>query len=155
MDFKLSDEDIKKRVKTAIDLLIFRDSFLLEKNASERSVSHKLAEYLQTLFPSWNVDCEYNLNIDEIKVLGRISECGDGRTTDRVIPDIIIHKRGSTENLLVLEMKKKNLNPKCDEKKLKLFTDPREDYKYVLGLLLNFKGTKTSEKWYKNGKLIK
>ena len=140
LNLELSDEDIKKRVKLAINLLVVRDSYLLEKNASERSISHKLAEYLQTLFPCWNVDCEYNLNINERKILGRISECSERKTTDRVFPDIIIHKRGSTKNLLVVEMKKNKLNPKCDKKKLELFTDPQEDYKYSLVYFLISKG---------------
>jgi len=155
LNLEISDEDIKKRVKLAINLLIIRDSYLLEKNASERSISHKLAEYLQTLFPCWNVDCEYNLNVDEGKVLHRISECDERKTTDRVFPDIIIHKRGSTKNLLVVEMKKNKLDPKCDNKKLELFTSPQEDYKYSLGLFLDFEGTKIDDRWYKAGRLQK
>lgn len=151
MNPELSDEDINKRVKLAIDLLIVRDSYLLEKKASERSISHKLAEYLQTLFSCWNVDCEYNLNIDEVKILDRISECGD-RTTDRVSPDIIIHIRGTKKNLLVIEMKKKNLDPKCDLKKLEYFTDQKEKYRYRLGLFLKLENSTLHEEWFKDGK---
>ena len=154
MSLESSDVFIIKRVKRAINHLQRHDSYLLENNASERRIAHKLAEHLQWLFPSWNVDCEYNLNMNEIKVLDRIRECDERRTTDRVFPDIIIHMRGLKKNLLVIEIKKQHLNPKCDEKKLELFTAPDGDYNYALGLFLKFTGTKTTEKWYKNGKII-
>lgn len=147
-----SDVYIVKRVRIAIKRLHVHDSYLLENNASERCIAHKLAEHLQRLFPLWNVDCEYNLNMNEIKVLEGLRECDERRATDRVFPDIIIHKRGLKKNLLVIEIKKNHLDPKCDEKKLELFTAPEGEYNYVLGLFLKFTGTKTTEQWYKNGK---
>lgn len=44
---KYSDEEIKEGTYVALDQLFKNDSFLLEINVHERSVAHKLAEYLQ------------------------------------------------------------------------------------------------------------
>ena len=59
------DETLKafdNSVKTFLD----KDSYLLHHNIYERSITHKLAEYLQYNFPNFNVDCEYNGDIDNI-----------------------------------------------------------------------------------------
>ena len=38
-----------------------QEGYLLEANVNERSLTHKLAEYLQAVVgPEWSVDCEYN-----------------------------------------------------------------------------------------------
>lgn len=152
--YKYSLQEIKKKVEVALGILLKNDSFLLEHGANERSVSHRLAEYLQTEFPDWNVDCEYNLDGINTKELERIQECGD-RTTDRVLPDIIVHLRGTINNLLVVELKKKNLNPRCDKKKLELFTNQKGKYKYFMGLFAELNGVSRPELiWYKNGQSL-
>lgn len=51
---------VHKKVEKAINILSKNDAFLLEGNVNERSISHKLAEYLQQEFNDWNVDYEYN-----------------------------------------------------------------------------------------------
>ncbi|KPD09241.1 hypothetical protein AM501_05240 [Aneurinibacillus migulanus] len=79
--------------------------YLLRFNVSERAIAHRLAVYLENEFPSWNIDCEYNRNIDQIK---RIP--GEGKTENAVFPDIIIHHRGTQDNLLAIEIKKSNNN---------------------------------------------
>lgn len=56
-----------KKIELGLDMLLSRDGYLLEKNIYERAITHKLAEHLQELFPEWNVDCEYNRNIDRLK----------------------------------------------------------------------------------------
>lgn len=155
MGYKYSSEKIKKKVKGAIGVLLKNDSFLLERGVNERSISHKLAEYLQAEFPDWDVDCEYNLKGIEIKKLEGIQECDEHRKTDRVLPDIIVHQRNTNNNLLVVELKKENLNPDCDKMKLKLFTAPNGDYKYILGLFVQFNGTSYPQLvWFKNGETI-
>ncbi|HQK46046.1 MAG TPA: hypothetical protein PLP52_03750, partial [Syntrophorhabdaceae bacterium] len=55
-----SSKDIKKRIIDAIVALYRYDHELIDKNANERSITHKLAEHLQKEFPYWHVDCEYN-----------------------------------------------------------------------------------------------
>ena len=53
-------EDVKRRVIAAICALYRHDRELLDVDANERSITHKLAEHLQREFPEWHVDCEYN-----------------------------------------------------------------------------------------------
>jgi len=61
------DGKIKEKVFNNIRLLIKNDFYLLEIGANERSVAHKLAEYLKQEFPNRHVDCEYNRHGERIK----------------------------------------------------------------------------------------
>jgi hypothetical protein len=147
-----NDPQIHEKVQVAIDLLFKHDSFLLESDVNERAVSHKLAEYLQLLFLEWNVDCEYNRKGLDTKELDGIQECAKQRTTDRVFPDIIIHRRNTDDNLLVVEIKTISPETICDERKLELFTEIGGKYKYKLGLFVKFQKTaKPILDWYKAG----
>ncbi|MCK4953258.1 hypothetical protein KAS14_05700 [Candidatus Bathyarchaeota archaeon] len=153
MGYNYSEEEIMKNVKIALGILLKHDSSLLKNDVNERSISHKLAEYLQRQFPDWNVDCEYNRKGIEIKLLNKIQECEKHKASDRVNPDIIVHQRGIPNNLLVIELKKKDLNSECDIKKLELFTSD-EEYAYSLGLFLHFNNSRPELKWFKDGKEI-
>ncbi|PWB55285.1 MAG: hypothetical protein C3F06_02795 [Candidatus Methanoperedenaceae archaeon] len=147
-------KEIKVKVDVAIGVLFKNDSFLLENGVNERSVSHKLAEYLQQEIPDWNVDCEYNRKGSALKTLERIRECSEERKTDRVFPDIIIHQRNTKINLLVLEIKTKDEDPICDIQKLILFTSDRE-CKYNFGSFIKFnRAEKPDLKWFKDGEEI-
>jgi len=130
--------EIIKHVEIALEILRKNDSFLFEGDTSERSITHKLAEYLQRQFPDWNVDCEYNRKGLEPKFLRGIQECAGHEDSDLIYPDIIVHLRNEDRNLLVIEVKKRRLSSQCDHKKLELFTDVNGDYKYVLGLFIEF-----------------
>ena len=99
---------IESALNNAIEQLLRSDSFILDKDVNERSISHRLANYIEPHFPGWNVDCEYNRNHDDSKRLDiypRNVESDDTQATT-VYPDIIIHRRGTDENLVVIEMKK-------------------------------------------------
>lgn len=72
-------------------------------------MTHRLALYLESEFPGWDVDCEYNRLGDAPKKLTRrLSEQVDAADTDAytVFPDIVVHRRGEQLNLLVIEAKK-------------------------------------------------
>ena len=56
---------IIKKVDDSINSLLENDNWLIRHDLSGLCISHKLAEYLQTKFPEYNVDCEYNGNIDQ------------------------------------------------------------------------------------------
>ena len=142
---------IQKYVKICLGMLYKNDGFLLENMVHERSISHKLAEYLQDYFPDWNVDCEYNKKEKETKELDGIRECSEQKTTNRIYPDIIIHQRNVNHNLLVIEIKHGKIDT-CDRKKLELLTSSNSDFKYKLGLFIGFKKTeKPILKWFENG----
>jgi len=59
---EITTNEVKYSVDRALTKLLQNDSLLVELNANERSITHKLAEYLQLEFAAWNVDCEYNRN---------------------------------------------------------------------------------------------
>lgn len=154
------NKEILNKVVNAINKLLKNDSLLLKIDANERSISHKFAEYLQSEFPGWNVDCEYNRDGFEVKELKFKSEEIKSDDTEgiTVFPDIIVHIRNSKENLLIIEVKKStNKGQTLDEKKLRAFTS--EYYNYKFGLFLKFYtgdefGKECKLNWYMNGKKI-
>jgi hypothetical protein len=65
---------VERKVKCSINKLMEFDDFLLEKDVNERSITHKLAEYMQQEFKDWDVDCEYNRMINgDLNVPKRIN----------------------------------------------------------------------------------
>ena len=139
---ELSLKEIKIKVEKALKLLHEKDNFLLEVNASERSITCKLASYLQEEFEGYDVDSEYN----------RQGPNSDPKTVNinyskrRVYPDIIIHHRLDSENNLLAIEVKKSINPatkKAGDDLNKLVAYKNDlDYKYGLFLIL-YKGGKT------------
>lgn len=51
-------------VDLGLSMLLFNDKYLLDHNVNERSITHKLGEYYQHIFQGWNVDCEFDRNLD-------------------------------------------------------------------------------------------
>ena len=119
-------------------------------DVSERSISHKLAVYLQDAFPEYHVDCEYNWQIDRygdnVKNLlftpeeeerfypETQNESIKDKNAHSVYPDIIVHRRGDNEkNLLTFEIKKSTNKSKkakeLDKLKLERYKDKFE-YRY-------------------------
>lgn len=153
---KISNTEIKKKIRTAIGVLFKNDVWLLLTDGSERSITHKLAEYLQVLFPDYNVDCEYNRNLlDNIKEIHPLrKELEDkGLLTKKekqnatllekklleraVFPDIIIHLRGMHKyNLCIIEVKKNTSSVSCVYDKIKLKYLTGNEFNYQLGIFL-------------------
>jgi hypothetical protein len=116
---------IEELLGRSLGRLVKQDRLLFTHNANERSICFRLAYHLQFEFPDFDVDCEYNRNhleenfrkaIDAY-TLGKLT--GGPEITDSdaitVFPDIIIHRRNTAENLLVIEAKKSNSRIKADE----------------------------------------
>ncbi len=131
------EKDIKNNIEIASRKLEEKDYYLLKHDINERSISHKLAIYLEPLFKDWDVDCEYNKDHDVTKRLKIYPKQinSDDRT---VYPDIIIHKRGSIDNLLAIEIKKTTNNDtgEYDVEKLKAF---KKDLGYCFAVALKVK----------------
>lgn len=107
----------------------------MELNVGERSIAAKLAAYMQPLFPTYDVDAEYNRHGIDPKRLPGGHECKEAQEP-LIVPDIIVHRRGHDRaNLLVAEVKKStNLEPRsCDESKVRGI---REHFAYRFGLLI-------------------
>jgi len=133
----LCASDVRARLCDAYSALIRDDKQLLEVDANERSITHKLAEHLQHQFPDWDVDCEYNRVGALPKRLKSAVESirtddAEGRT---VYPDIIVHHRGCDDNLLVIEAKKKSTDhDNNDTQKLKAYKD-EHGYRFAYAVI--------------------
>lgn len=158
----MDKKEIVDKLTIAIKMLFLNDSWLIFKDLSERSITHKLAEYLQSQFSEYNVDCEYNGNEErgeggrkrisvlkeDLEKLGLLKEkeISDFNTDfiDRsVFPDIIVHKRGTNDNnLCIVEVKKStsSVSSNYDEIKLKAYTTAYygNDLRYSIGFFIEF-----------------
>lgn len=130
------DRETAERVIAAVDLLLQEDSYLFKIGVGERALSHRLAVYLEAKFDEWHVDCEYDRDgIDPKRIVG-----GSGNDADegsRVLPDIVVHRRGPGPNLLVLELKKSS-NRESDDRdfaKLRAYTG---QLGYTHGVFIRF-----------------
>ncbi len=156
MDFEL----IEKILKNALKKLKEFDFKLLEVNVNERTISHKLAEYLQQNIHDLSVDCEYNRRQGSIKKSNIPCDDTDREDSDAkaILPDIVIHKRNTNdENLLIIEIKKSTNNQSHDSdiSKIKALTNEPYNYKFGLFLEINVAEGSDSLKWFKEGKLFK
>ncbi len=169
---------VKNKLEIALNVLRANDRFLLQYNVSERSIAHKFAQYLTILFPGYDVDCEYNRNVEAdngkkyIRLLkDNAAHYGllpkDKKDVEivyrNVFPDIIVHKRGSNKhNLLIIEIKKSSSNISCDYdiEKLRRYTSPDNDntLNYSFGVLvyLEVEDKLRSDRieWFQNGNNI-
>ena len=99
------DRNVADKVIAAVERLLHRDRYLFAHRVGERSISHRLAIYVEELFEGWDVDCEYDRDGETRKAIPD----GSGNDNDegsKVLPDIIVHRRGPGGNFLVFELKK-------------------------------------------------
>lgn len=157
---------VEERVKQALECLFHNDAFLFENRASEWSIAHKFAEYLQREFPSYHVDREYNREgwEDRTKKLSNLPKCRDDEDEGsedqerKILPDILIHERGYDDrNLLVIEMKLDGSgDTACDRAKLREFTSEDNKFKYDHGLFIDlpigeeFRRREMTCEWFQN-----
>jgi len=160
-----SGEEVWKRVDIALKQFGTIDQDLIHVNVNERSITHRLAEHLQNVFPCWHVDCEYNRKGDDIKRWRDEyqqwevrHECLQPYDTEAktVYPDIIVHRRRTSHNLLVIEAKKRcqRDSTPIDEHKLKCFTSRCGHFQYRYGLLLILGDTADEapcQRWFIDG----
>jgi len=111
----MNNSIIKGKIREALKLFITKDEqALLAVDIYEPTISHRIAVYLEELFPEFDIDCEYNKTL-----LGKKKDM-NGK---EIRPDIIIHTRSTNEdNSVILEIKKSGRNSKlskADIEKLK------------------------------------
>jgi hypothetical protein len=156
--------EIDNLVKQSLSDLYEHDLILLDNDVGERSITHRLAIYVEkriselddTEVCRLNVDCEYNRNVAGglnapkyliIKSADQHKKANEfGRQSEEALevssyPDIIVHRRGHNDcNLLVIEVKKKSsrIGDSYDIKKLEAFTkkDEHNEYGYSYGILI-------------------
>lgn len=98
----------------AVQTLLDRDAYLLWADVNERTIAHRLAIYVEREFVGWDVDCEYNRDGHDPKEIA-FGSGDDAEHGSRVLPDVIVHRRGTADNYLVFELKKSN-NPELDDR---------------------------------------
>jgi zona occludens toxin (predicted ATPase) len=124
---------------------------------------------------NYDVDCEYNKNLSDIKTIHVLKselekiykfknknfKILKNEFTISVYPDIIVHKRNTNDNLLIVEVKKKPSNIykiKYDFIKLKHYTKKtgKSGIGYEYGAFICFDtGQYPKIKWFQNGKKLK
>lgn len=152
-----SEDQLYEKVEKALRTFFRKDEKLLHIDANERSITHKVAEYLQYQFPDMNVDCEYNRRGGSGSVK-KSSSTGQG-----ILPDIIIHERGTDNNnclAIEIKIKKREIKSKTyqnavdrDYEKLKDYTSLLYRYKVGLFLEIDIRSKRISEiLCFQNGK---
>lgn len=101
------DGALAEAVIHAVQTLLDHDAYLLLADVNERTVTHRLAVYVEQAFPGWDVDCEYNRDGHDPKEIA-FGSGDDAEHGSRVFPDVIVHKRGTADNHVVFELKKSN-----------------------------------------------
>lgn len=120
-----TDASIGHSVAEAICDLLKHDRDLLKLDVHERTITGKLADHLRTRFLGWDVDVEYNRDGHQVK---RAND-------DIVVPDVIVHRRNTPDNLLVVEVKKSTsaVSDNDDLDKLACFkSSPNLAYRHAL-----------------------
>lgn len=136
------------------------EQILMEKKCTKAELSKKTGVSRPTIdkvlsgtitltkFQWADLDCEYNRNMNDPKMM---------RSDRKIIPDLVIHRRRSNRNnLLVIEFKKKNAetyDKENDRNKLMYLTDQKEDFKYNFGLFVELGSHEVYMEVYQEGNL--
>ena len=134
-DNNVTRKDLESLIRIALKRLYDNDNYLICKQTnfdavhnSERGIVFRFGIYLDKLklpvLHEYDIDVEYDRNID-------CKKCVPG-WENGCYPDIIIHKRGTnTDNLLILEFKTWwNRNQDKDKMKIQRFLDKSGEYCY-------------------------
>jgi hypothetical protein len=127
------------KVVTALAEFYAREAFLLDLDAGERALTHRLAVQFEKQFPGWEIDCEFDRLGDRTLRLPRASIVStDDHLARSIYPDIVVHQRAIPKNLLAVELRKStNHQPvEHDRHKLRALTDPNLWFAYWIGVLL-------------------
>src|SRR6202011_5448742 len=95
------------KVVSAIEEFYARETHLLEKDLGERTLTHRLAVYVEKQFAGWEVDCDYSRLGERTLRLPRGSIVStDDHLGKSIYPDIVVHQRGIPNNLLAIAARK-------------------------------------------------
>ena len=125
-------------VLVALRRMYEADAYLLKVDANERTITARLASYLQGELLDWDVDCEYNRDGVDPKRIKHIEIYPNQEDThaQTVFPDIIAHRRGTSQNYMALEVKKSSNTASRDNDHDKL-RGYKADLNYEYALFLD------------------
>lgn len=137
----MEKEQIEEIIKYAVQQVIANDAVLIDLDVSERVIMFHLARYIREKTPiEFHVDCEYNRHLKDIKNLTYLKNTLGVEGSHKVIPDILIHKRGSDDsNILVAELKKFGASSNdvaSDKRRLNEFKGKSYSYSYAVQIIL-------------------
>jgi hypothetical protein len=145
-------DQVRRKVLSAINNFKREEIDLLAPLGSEPNIAQRFARWLETEFPGWHVDYEYNRIVDATSNTARVKttrllmervENGfihlDEPHERKVVPDIIIHRRKTTNNLLAIEIKTKNnrVEIEFDYEKLRAYRK-YQPLRYLFALFIRF-----------------
>ena len=138
------------KVIAALQEFYAQESFLLEHDLGERTLTHRLAVYVERQFSGWQVDCNYDrLGERTLRLPHGSIVSTDDHLGKSIYPDIVVHQRDIPNNLLAIELRKdSNHQPiEHDQHKLQALTDPHVWFAYAMGVLviLGRNGVSSSE----------
>lgn len=136
MDFvqviqRCEDAAVRDALLGALHTLFEHDRKLLDLSAKEEAIAFHLARYLQPYFPELHVDFEYDRMGDAPKTVTY------DQRPQRVYPDIIVHVRYTTTNVLAIELKK-DTNGDTKDRDIRKLAAYRRELGYRHGLFLRF-----------------
>lgn len=135
MTHAISESEILERFAGAVRELL-ADQGYKYANPGEQAVTGKLASLMEGRFPEWSVCPEWNRKNQEEKMLHYGLE-GEVAKLRAIRPDIIVHRIGTTDNVLVVEAKRvENRKDAADKAKLRAMTDAEGGYSYQVGVHL-------------------
>src|SRR3954467_340724 len=95
------------KVITALHEFYAHEAFLLEKEAGERALTHRLAVHFEKQFSGWEIDCEFDRLGDRTLRLPHGSIPSTAHPLAKSIyPDIVVPQRAIPNNLLAVEVRK-------------------------------------------------
>src|SRR3974390_2784439 len=115
------------------------ETWLLEHDLGERTLTHRLAVRLESQFPGWDVDCDYDrLGARTLRLPHGTIVSTDDHLGKSIYPDIVVHQRDIPNNLLAIEVRKaSNHQPEeHDQQKLRALTDPHLWFAFSIGVLI-------------------
>lgn len=125
-----ADDYVKMALQASINQFLAKDFVLVLLDASEMSICHRLAVYLESWFTTFSVDCEYNRLEFETK---------SGADGSWFRPDIVVHERTTKNtNLLVVDAKCSTNQVGAKESEDLLTMTGDHDFEYQLGVFVIF-----------------
>lgn len=117
---------------------------LLDSRNYESAMSHRIAVYLEPLFPEYHIDCEYSRH------LGNDKKIINYQGIERVIrPDIIIHweRNNDSENLAIFELKMCGSRSEKWKKDIEKLESSLRSFSYSLWVFIGILKTRIDIVW--------
>src|ERR1700681_2289842 len=127
------------KVVAALREFYAHETWLLENDLGERTLTHRLARDIEKQFSGWEVDCNYDrLGERTLRLPKGTVVSTDDHLAKSVYPDIVVHQREIPNNLLAIEVRKaaNHQPPEHDRHKLRALTDPHLWFAYWIGVYL-------------------